>query len=458
MSQLPDDESTRWGGFLFSDLSSHVDDNIYSVVNDIVSPNLRSDPKLDSPDYMLTPPFLSPIGDDNLIAGTKCSEGEGTDTDKAPCDELDSNFISDPTSISTFASSPTEATTIGSAPSQPFLRSSYLPEIPSHDTETLMRGGTGSQLEAELDQLYFDRVHALIPLIHRTSYFSWSRQPNKSDVRSVLQSAMRALAAAASASLQQLGESLYMETRQRLVKLHDAHEQDWTGNAPLEQIQAWLLLAHYEFMCKPYRRAIMTAGHAFRLVQIALLHQVDAYDPGVALDGSEATPDNCGVEAEQKRRTFWVAYCLDRCAGLHCACPLTFHEDAIRTRLPAPEVDFENSRPVCTEFLSGNITASDQRMSSSFTACIIFLTLWGRCMAHRQGIQTDDTLELCAQYECLNDIVDTRRTQLQQYSSTVGVLADPMLVFACLIATLSSSASPTLCYRVRLSQLRNINY
>ncbi|KAI1763788.1 hypothetical protein GGR53DRAFT_356048 [Hypoxylon sp. FL1150] len=121
-----------------------------------------------------------------------------------------------------------------------------------------------------------------------------------------------------------------MDTRQRLEELGAAHEQDWTGNMSLEHIYAWLLLAHYEFMCKPYRRAVMTAGHAFRLVQVAFLHQVDVREPSVAPANLGDRADSCWVEAEQKGRTFWIAYCLDRCASLHCACPLTFREDAVR--------------------------------------------------------------------------------------------------------------------------------
>lgn len=198
-----------------------------------------------------------------------------------------------------------------------------------------------------------------MPLIHRTWYFSWARQPNKPGACAVLQSAMRTLAAAASASFRQLSKSLYTDTRQTLEKLDDANEQGSIGSIPLEHIQAWLLLTHYEFMHKPYHRAMMTAGRAFRMVQVALLHQVDACEPGVIPASFEAKPDSPWVETEQKRRIFWVSYCLDRCAGLHGTCPLTFHEDAVR-------VAFEQLFSLYLHVGTDNIDLTDTHSTSSF--------------------------------------------------------------------------------------------
>lgn len=167
-----------------------------------------------------------------------------------------------------------------------------------------------------------------MPLIHRARYHAWARQADKTEACTALQCAMRTLAAAASAPLQQLSCSLYTDTRQVLENLDRAAEQDPTDDALLEHIQAWLLLAHYEFLRKPYRQALMTAGRAYRMVQIAQLHQIDEPNSAPGHDG--AGPESSWLETEQKRRTFWVAYCLDRCTSLHGGCPHTFHEDAVR--------------------------------------------------------------------------------------------------------------------------------
>ena len=179
------------------------------------------------------------------------------------------------------------------------------------------------------DHLYFDRVHPVAPMINRARYFSWAQQLKKPKAQVCLQLAMRTIAAKFSVQFQDLSELLYAKTRQTLEIFEDS-EQHVNGNIPLEYIQAWTLLAHCEFMSTPHRRAMMTAGRAFRMVQIARLHAIDAV--GMTLDdlSTETSISNRWIEFEEKRRTFWVAYCLDRCVSLHEDWPLTLHEDEVR--------------------------------------------------------------------------------------------------------------------------------
>lgn len=89
--------------------------------------------------------------------------------------------------------------------------------------------------------------------------------------------------------------------------------------AEIEQIQAWLLLAIHEFMFIDYRRGWVSAGRAFRLIQL------DWYCEKGAGDG-DCESEQDWVEAEQHRRTFWMAYCLDRFISLLGRSPLTFDE------------------------------------------------------------------------------------------------------------------------------------
>lgn len=138
---------------------------------------------------------------------------------------------------------------------------------------------------------------------------------------------MRTLAAAVSAQFQTLGDSLHADTKQALERLKASEQQSASGFL-LEEIQAWLLLAIYEFMQKPQRHAMMTAGCAFRMIQVSRLYEVDA--PDVVLGEFSAMSGDAWVEAEEKRRTFWMAYCLDRFAGLYGEWPLMLHEDDVR--------------------------------------------------------------------------------------------------------------------------------
>jgi hypothetical protein len=135
-----------------------------------------------------------------------------------------------------------------------------------------------------------------------------------------LQYAMWTLAMALSSQFEGSREPLYNETRQMLEAL-DLSDGD-LHPVPIEQVQAWLLVAFYELARASYRRASISAGRAFRLVQLARLHEVDG--PG------NVAEDEDPIAREERRRTYWVAYCLDRLICMRSRCPLTLTEEVVR--------------------------------------------------------------------------------------------------------------------------------
>lgn len=179
-----------------------------------------------------------------------------------------------------------------------------------------------------------DRIHMFIPIVHHGRYAEWSKfEPGSmGEAQSALRNAMWTLAASASAYHLTLRDSLYQRTRQALENLdHHAGSSDdptatMTATADTEVVQAWLLLAVHELMCVSFRRAWITAGRAFRLIQL---------DPSwTAADGGLPTEIHVNnqqhqaqwIEIEQRRRTFWFAYCLDRLMSLRNGSPPTFSE------------------------------------------------------------------------------------------------------------------------------------
>ncbi|GAW17511.1 hypothetical protein ANO14919_069690 [Xylariales sp. No.14919] len=73
-----------------------------------------------------------------------------------------------------------------------------------------------SLMQAELDQLYFDRVDSCMPIVHQGRYSSWARQTIKTRQQLGLQYTLWTAAAAASAHYKGMGESLYYEARRLL--------------------------------------------------------------------------------------------------------------------------------------------------------------------------------------------------------------------------------------------------
>jgi hypothetical protein len=170
-------------------------------------------------------------------------------------------------------------------------------------------------------------------MIQKQRYFAWVREDNLSRARTCLRSAVRTVASAISAPFRPFSDTLYDETRHLLENAEENAERGqtgvdlpWVANSnkmiPLEQIQALLLLAHYELLCVDEHEAMLTAGRVFRLVQMTRLYSVDK--PDVSIATAEAF-----VEAESKRRTFWLAFTLDRFLCSRDELPLTLNEEIV---------------------------------------------------------------------------------------------------------------------------------
>lgn len=167
-----------------------------------------------------------------------------------------------------------------------------------------------------------ERVHVLAPMIHKRRYFSWARATDKKESQICLQYAMWTMAASLSTQFHNIRDSLYETTRQLLMRNDACNRRMETVH--LEQVQARILISIYEFMRSSYRSAWMTAGYCFRLVQLMRLYEIDA-------TGNKNTFCEPGVwtTMEERRRTFWMAYLLDRFASLNDGWPLTLSESVV---------------------------------------------------------------------------------------------------------------------------------
>ncbi|KAK2608937.1 hypothetical protein QQS21_002513 [Conoideocrella luteorostrata] len=267
----------------------------------------------------------------------------------------------------------------------------------------------------ELDLLYFERVHYITPMIHKRRYLAWAGDENPSPAKACLRLAMRTLAAAMSAHYGTFSDVLYATAR-RMLESQDVHNDagmPWitriSGRREQiehERIQAWLLLAHYEFMRKTEHQAILTAERAFRLLQLSRLFDIDLHDSDAASskhsapsssDSSDGLPaglsasDEAWIELEEKRRTLWTAFVLDRLSSMLNNQPFMLHEEIIRTRLPMDEADFQNGcdEPSRMGYLPETMGSSGNCSSlPAFAECVLLANLFGRCVAHRRLAQS----------------------------------------------------------------------
>jgi hypothetical protein len=164
-------------------------------------------------------------------------------------------------------------------------------------------------------------------MLQKFRYLSWSKNPNKPKQKLCLQYAMWTLAASLSSQFQLIRADLYTEARQLL----DAIEANGSGQQCLEQAQAWLLLSIYELTsntCNYYQRGMVSAGRAFRLVQLLRLNEIDG--PGQAALSANGLAQDDWIDIECMRRTFWVAYTIDRFMSVIDGLSLTFNERQVR--------------------------------------------------------------------------------------------------------------------------------
>lgn len=174
--------------------------------------------------------------------------------------------------------------------------------------------------------MYFERVYSNIPILHKQRFFDMMDQKSPSKSQVCLQLAVQAVAAVSTAQMSKWGDSLYAETCAALETMEINGSVGGERGAPveLEYIQALLLLVYYEVLRMPQYRCIITSGRAFRLIQISRLHDIDAETvPIDNISGEDFARD------EERRRTFWMAYCFDRFLSSRHQLPLTLHEEAV---------------------------------------------------------------------------------------------------------------------------------
>ncbi|KAI6086316.1 fungal-specific transcription factor domain protein [Hypoxylon rubiginosum] len=287
-------------------------------------------------------------------------------------------------------------------------------------------------VKADLTQLYFDRVHPVVPILNKPKTFKWMNDgKNMSEPRQCLQYAMWTSATAFSSQFIGIQEAIYAKTRFLLDQL------DLNGNDSLichiEHVQSWILITFYEFAKTNYRRGWLSAGRVFRLVQFLKLYDLDSPKP-LGLDSEGDL-----ISLEEKRRTFWVAYCLDRFMSVIEGAPMTLSEEVVYTRLPCLDADFERGLVPQESFLAETMSSADMRPYAPLAECVILVTICSRALSHRQ-IYTIETmysnipLDFSSRHDWLDGMLSRRINSLQVNYPSLTVADNPMITFSYMVA------------------------
>lgn len=229
----------------------------------------------------------------------------------------------------------------------------------------------------ELNQAYFDKIHPSVPMIHRPRYYAAMNLAPHMRPPVALRYAMWCNAAAVMDKYEALQEHFYHRARKYIQQ--DEMKGHGESMITVAHCQTWALLATYEFKLMYFPRAWMSAGRACRMGQMMGLHRLD----GVGLDVKQCLPPpKDWTEREERRRTFWMCFCMDRYSSIGTGWPMSLEEDDIMTSLPSEEAQYELSRPSKTMTLEEALTPNGTPKLSSFGGVILMASLFGRNLVH----------------------------------------------------------------------------
>ncbi|PYH99122.1 hypothetical protein BO71DRAFT_314722 [Aspergillus ellipticus CBS 707.79] len=237
----------------------------------------------------------------------------------------------------------------------------------------------------ELNALYFEKIHPGTPMIHRPRYLAAMALAPSSRPPVCLQYMIWSHAASVSDKHSELHGIFY----QRARKHAELDELKGLGErvVSLAHCQTWLLISTYEFKMMFFPRAWLSSGKSSRLAIMMGLNRLD----GQGLDVKQTLPPPKDfTEKEERRRVFWMAFCVDRYASIGTGWPFTIDERDISSKLPASDESFTENKPQQTPLLPDVIAGEDITMLSPFGGVVVLGCMFGRNISHLHRPEPQD--------------------------------------------------------------------
>jgi len=191
----------------------------------------------------------------------------------------------------------------------------------------------------------------MLPFLHRARFMAALHLPTTLGVPAPLRYIVWALGAASSddLNLRAYKEVLYTRARR---SLNDLLETTLDSLKPhrISTLQAIILVTMYEFIHANFGQAWMNCGRAGRMGVYFNLMRLD--EPHLVCKQT-LVEERDWIDHEERRRTFWAAFMLDRFASLGTGWAATLNEEDITTFLPGPEEEYQAGvLPPCSNALT----------------------------------------------------------------------------------------------------------
>ncbi|EGE83891.2 C6 transcription factor Prf [Blastomyces dermatitidis ATCC 18188] len=237
----------------------------------------------------------------------------------------------------------------------------------------------------ELNEIYFQKIHPSMPILHQPRYYAAMNLAPNMRPPVCLRYIMWALASSVTNKYRTLHPHFY----QRARKYAELDQMRGLGEsmATVTHAQTWILMSSYEFRMMFFPRAWMSTGLAMRLALMLGLHRLDGSGPAVKMC---IAPSRDWTEQEERRRTFWVAFCQDRYASVGTGWPMMVDERDILTNLPASDEAFVNSTMQRTYTLSSVMAGENISTLSALAGLVLIACIFGRNLHHLHRVALDD--------------------------------------------------------------------
>ena len=179
----------------------------------------------------------------------------------------------------------------------------------------------------------------MLPFLHRGRFVSQLQLPPNIGVPVCLRYAVWALGASVStdATLRSYKDIFYTRARRSLTDLLET-TLDSLKPHRISTLQTLVLLSYFEFIHAIFGHAWMNCGRASRMAVYFNLLRLD--EPHLFCKQTLSDPRDW-VDQEERRRTFWAAFILDKFASLGTGWAATLHEDDITTFLPGSDDEYQ---------------------------------------------------------------------------------------------------------------------
>lgn len=185
-------------------------------------------------------------------------------------------------------------------------------------------GGDCLTLRPHRTQIYFVNIHPSIPIIHQYRFLAALNLSPNTRPPIVLRYAMWTLAATVSSRYQNLHEPFYGRARKYAELVEMSGHGEKVASTALTQ--AWILIGIYELKLMYYPRVWLSTGRAVRLAQMLGMHRLDGLNSDLK---QTLLPPRDWIEKEERRRTFWMAFCMDRYATVGTGWPVAIDEEDV---------------------------------------------------------------------------------------------------------------------------------